>query len=95
MLKARARSVVVGTAGVVALLVALAAGVAHAQPVNNATEPAHHHHWHQTMAQSCGNRVAITDEYGFRYDSQGDRLNAQGCVIPPPHTRPGARAIQG
>jgi hypothetical protein len=70
-------------------------GVAHAQPMNSSTETAPHHRWHRTMAQSCGNHVAITDEYGFRYDSQGDRLNAQGCVIPPPHTRPGAKAIQG
>jgi hypothetical protein len=31
-------------------------------------------------------RVAITDEYGFHYDSRGDRLNAQGYVISP-HTR--------
>lgn len=30
-------------------------------------------------------RVAFTDEYGFRYDSRGDRLNAQGYVISP-HT---------
>ncbi len=42
----------------------------------------------------CGHSVAITDEYGFRYDSMGDRLNARGCVIPPPLTPPGARAIQ-
>ncbi len=43
---------------------------------------------------SCGHQSAITDEYGFRYDSQGDRLNAQGCVIAPPVTPPGARAVQ-
>jgi hypothetical protein len=74
------------------------AGVAHAQPMSSSTEAAPHHHWNRTsatMAQSCDNRVAITDEYGFRYDSQGDRLNARGCVIPPPHTRPGAKVIQG
>jgi hypothetical protein len=39
-------------------------------------------------------KVAMTDEYGFRYDSRGDRLNARGCVIPPPHTPPGARAYR-
>jgi hypothetical protein len=74
------------------------AGVAHAQPMNNSTSATPHHHWSQTsatMAQSCGNRVAITDEYGFRYDSQGDRLNAHGCVIAAPHTRPGAKVIKG
>ncbi|SJZ49699.1 hypothetical protein SAMN02745126_01347 [Enhydrobacter aerosaccus] len=42
----------------------------------------------------CGHSVAITDEYGFKYDSMGDRLNGQGCVIAPPVTPPGARAIQ-
>jgi hypothetical protein len=30
-------------------------------------------------------RIALTDEYGFHYDSRGDRLNAQGYVISP-HT---------
>ncbi len=38
----------------------------------------------------CGrsgpHHVAITDEYGFKYDSCGDRLNARGYVISP-HTR--------
>lgn len=28
-------------------------------------------------------RVYITDEYGFKYDRQGNRLNAQGYVISP------------
>jgi hypothetical protein len=35
-------------------------------------------------------QVAITDEYGFKYDSRGDRLDANGHVIDPPHTLPGA-----
>jgi hypothetical protein len=43
----------------------------------------------------CGHTAAITDEYGFRYDSEGNRLNAQGCVIAPPVTPPGAAAYQG
>lgn len=30
-------------------------------------------------------RVAMTDEYGFKYDARGDRLNARGYVISP-HT---------
>jgi hypothetical protein len=42
----------------------------------------------------CGHTVSITDEYGFRYDNIGNRLNARGCVIAPPVTPPGARAIQ-
>ena len=42
----------------------------------------------------CGHSASITDEYGFRYDNMGNRLNARGCVIAPPVTPPGARAIQ-
>ena len=45
--------------------------------------------------RGCGHQVAITDEYGFKYDGMGDRLNARGCVIRPPHTPPGGRAIKG
>ncbi len=68
----------------IVLLVSLStiviSGAAAAQP----TSPfCHRHH-----------RVAFSDEYGFRYDNRGDRLNAQGCVIAPPHTVPGARVIQ-
>ena len=43
---------------------------------------------------SCGHTATIKDEYGFRYDSQGNRLNARGCVIAPPMTPPGGHAIQ-
>ncbi len=38
--------------------------------------------------------VAFKDEYGFRYDAQGDRLNAQGYVIAPPVTPPGTPALR-
>jgi hypothetical protein len=31
-------------------------------------------------------RVAMTDEYGFKYDARGDRLDARGYLISP-HTR--------
>jgi hypothetical protein len=31
---------------------------------------------------------AFRDEYGFRYDAQGNRLNAQGHVISPHTTTP-------
>jgi hypothetical protein len=41
----------------------------------------------------CGHAVAITDEYGFHYDGMGNRLNASGCVIAPPQTPTGGRAI--
>lgn len=40
-----------------------------------------------SISQERGPRpTAFTDEYGFRYDSEGNRLNAQGYVISP-HTR--------
>ncbi len=39
-------------------------------------------------------KVAITDEYGFRYDAWGNRLNSAGHVIAPPRTLPGATVIQ-
>lgn len=73
------------------------AGIAHAQSVATSTPTPSHHVKYRSggMAQSCGHQVAITDEYGFKYDSMGDRLNAQGCMIPPPHTPPGAKAIKG
>lgn len=73
------------------------AGVAHAQSVATSTPAPYHHTKYRSgsMAQSCGHQVAITDEYGFKYDSMGDRLNSRGCVIQPPHTPRGARAIQG
>jgi hypothetical protein len=38
--------------------------------------------------------VAIKDEYGFRYDSRGDRLDASGHVIAPPVTPPGTPALR-
>lgn len=52
-------------------------------------------HEMQAMAHTCGapKKVAMKDEYGFRYDSRGDRLNAQGCVIAPPHMIPGAKVL--
>ena len=36
----------------------------------------------------CGHQEAMRDEYGFRYDARGHRLNAQGCVISPHNTTP-------
>ena len=38
--------------------------------------------------------VAFTDEYGFRYDAQGDRLDARGYVMAPPVTPPGVAALR-
>jgi hypothetical protein len=51
--------------------------------VDYATPPAHGPH-----------KMFITDEYGFRYDRWGNRLNAAGYVIAPPHSSPGALVIQ-
>lgn len=54
-----------------------------------------HHEVNQAMASAHGQRhkATITDEYGFRYDSMGNRLDAGGHVIAPPHTLPGARVL--
>lgn len=38
--------------------------------------------------------VAFKDEYGFRYDAQGDRLDASGRVMAPPMTPPGTPALR-
>jgi len=38
--------------------------------------------------------TAFKDEYGFRYDAQGDRLDASGRVMPPPVTPPGTPALR-
>jgi hypothetical protein len=43
---------------------------------------------------NSAHETAITDEYGFRYDSRGDRLDASGHVMPPPVTPPGAPALR-
>jgi hypothetical protein len=38
--------------------------------------------------------TAFKDEYGFRYNSRGDRLDANGHIMPPPVTPPGAAALR-
>jgi hypothetical protein len=38
--------------------------------------------------------VAFKDEYGFRYDAQGDRLDSRGYVTAPPVTPPGTPALR-
>jgi hypothetical protein len=38
--------------------------------------------------------TAFKDEYGFRYDAQGDRLDAGGHVMAPPMTPPGTPALR-
>jgi len=76
------------------------AGMAQAQPMSTAPTPmpagiASQSHEMQAMAQTCSEprKTAMKDEYGFRYDSRGDRLNAQGCVIAAPHMIPGAKVL--
>jgi hypothetical protein len=77
------------------LAAALLAMAGAAQAQNYGNQP-----YQQNQAQmssdmgGCGHTVSITDEYGFRYDNMGNRLNARGCVIAPPVTPEGARAIQ-
>lgn len=66
---------------VLALALLGVANIAHAQTV--ATDMACQRH-----------QAAMTDEYGFKYDAQGNRLDAKGCVIPAPRTAPGAHVIQ-
>jgi hypothetical protein len=75
------------------------AGIAHAQYTNNAPRtqamPAGGNDRYQAMmGDDATYPVAITDEYGFRYNARGDRLNARGHIIPPPVTPPGARALK-
>ncbi len=73
------------------------AGVAQAQSSPHTSNPAPYHQQAQEYQSggNCGHQVSITDEYGFKYDGMGNRLNARGCVIAPPHTLPGAKAIKG
>jgi hypothetical protein len=56
----------------------------------------HHYYGGEARAERYAERhqVAITDEYGFRYNAQGDRLDASGHIIAPPVTPPGVAAIQ-
>jgi hypothetical protein len=76
------------------------AGMAHAQSMSTTPAPmpagiAGHSHEMQAMARTCSEprKAAMKDEYGFRYDSRGDRLNALGCVIAPPHMIRGAKVL--
>jgi hypothetical protein len=72
------------------------AGMAQAQSMSTAPAGiAGQSHEMQAMARTCGapKKTVMKDEYGFRYDSRGDRLNAQGCVIAPPHMIPGAKVL--
>ncbi len=69
------------------------AGLANAATMTQATPPLSQ--IVDTTSPPAGkHKVAFTDEYGFRYDRWGNRLNSAGQVIAPPHTRPNAKVIQ-
>lgn len=77
------------------------AGVAHAQQsvtvYRSGPPPAPPVYSSQAMTMDSGrssSSVAITDEYGMRYNSYGDRIDAQGRIMPPPVTPPGVRAYR-
>ena len=82
------------------LLVVGAAGAAQAQTVIyrqappqtvivQTTEPSPRY-----QALTMDHSPAITDEYGMRYNSRGDRLDARGNIMPPPVTPPGVAAYR-
>jgi len=69
----------------------VAAGAAQAQsPGYPAGNPMPNQAQYSGGVARCGHTATIKDEYGNRYDSEGNRLNAQGCVIPSPVTPPGS-----
>jgi hypothetical protein len=69
----------------------VAAGAAQAQsPAHPANPPMPNQAQYGGGMGGCGHTATIKDEYGNRYDSEGNRLNAQGCVIAPPVTPPGS-----
>ena len=79
------------------------AGLAHAQMNSAATystgsapmmQSAPSDRYQAVMGDEGTNAVAITDEYGFKYNSRGDRLDSRGHIIAPPVTLPGARALK-
>ncbi len=49
------------------------------------------YHHQQAMAPMDGtpHAVAFKDEYGFRYDAQGNRLDRHGHVMSPHDANPG------
>lgn len=50
-----------------------------------------HRHWEQEARMPDDSRLhreVFRDEYGFRYNERGDRLDARGNITAPPQTRP-------
>ncbi len=48
----------------------------------------------QAMMGDQRSQQALKDEYGFRYNERGDRIDAQGRIMPPPETPPGTPALR-
>lgn len=71
------------------------AGVANAQSYDSGMTPGERREdRREERYMNSPHEVAIKDEYGFRYDSRGDRLDASGHVIAPPVTPPGTPALR-
>ncbi len=72
------------------------AGVANAQSYEPGTDQAGPHREMMREEHRLNDRhpVASKDEYGFRYDAQGNRLDAGGHVMAPPVTPPGTPALR-
>jgi hypothetical protein len=72
-----------------------AAGVANAQTYDpSMTRGERREEMREERRMDERHPVAFKDEYGFRYDAQGDRLDANGNVMPPPVTPPGTPALR-
>jgi hypothetical protein len=49
----------------------------------------YHHQQAMAPAEDSAHAVAFKDEYGFRYDARGDRLDRHGHVMSPHDPSPG------
>jgi hypothetical protein len=71
------------------------AGVANAQSYDpGMTRGERREERREERNMNSSHEATIKDEYGFRYDSRGDRLDASGHVIAPPVTPPGTPALR-
>jgi len=71
------------------------AGVANAQSYDpSMTRGERREERREERNMNSSHEATIKDEYGFRYDSRGDRLDASGHVIAPPVTPPGTPALR-
>ena len=71
------------------------AGVANAQSYDpGMTRGERREERREERNMNSSHEATIKDEYGFRYDSKGDRLDAGGHVIAPPVTPPGTPALR-